>query len=257
MYKTRLSWRASHGLWPDDADLGPLVRRAQQGDPGAVNALLERVRPVLIEFFAHEVDHDTADDLTQEALLRVFKALPKLDPDRASRYLTRLAHYRLRSAYAQRAQETERFAPLAAARDVEAPGTSDRAAEHDDVVRLVQRITAVPLSPKLRDCVLGLLNGSSLKELAAAQGVKPVTMRARLRLARRRLRGLAAEARQTLKEAGLAGLRRVREAGVAPYHSPVNAFSNCRVGGSGGVTSRGASGTTPLGAVSTSLGTRD
>lgn len=219
MHKTRWSRRGSAGIWPDDADLGPLVRTAQEGDPSAVNALLERLRPLFFEFFAHEVDRDTADDLAQEALLRVLNALPDVDADRASRYVTRLAQYRLRSARAQRAADTERFAPLAVARHVAARGRSDRAAEHEDIVRLVQRVTAVPLSPKLRDCVLGLLSGMNLKELAAAQDVTPTTMRARLRLVRRALRGLAAEIRRTLEEAGLAGTRRVREP-MAPAYRP-------------------------------------
>jgi len=217
MRKKRLTSNPSGGIWPGDAALRSTVHNAQQGTPGALNGLLKRLRPLLVEFFAQELDWDTAEDLAQDALLRLLKALPTVDPDRASRYVSRLARHRLSSACRQRARDAERLAPVTAAFDVEAPDRADRAAEHDDIVRLVRRVIATPLSPKLRACVLGLLSGLSLNELADGQDVKRVTMRSRLALARKQLHGFAAEARRTLKDAGLARSRRVCEAMVAPY----------------------------------------
>jgi RNA polymerase sigma factor (sigma-70 family) len=224
MRKTRWTSRTPRGIWPGDAGLQAILRMAQQGDPEAVNGLLERLRPLLVQYFAHDLDHDTAEDLAQDALVRLLNALPNVDPDRACRYVARLAQYRLRSACRQRARDVERFVPVTAALDVPAQDRADRGAEHEDMVRLVQRVTASPLSPKLRDCVLGLLSGLSLRELAGSKGVKPGTMRARLLLARHKLGHLRVEARRTLKEAGLARPWRVSEAVVAAYDPHLTLF---------------------------------
>jgi len=183
MRKTRQHPGDGGEIWPDDAELQPVVSTAQQGEPGAVNALLARLRPLFVKFFSRQLDRDTAEDLAQDALLRVVGALPRIDPARASRYVTRVAHRRLKSESQRRARDAQRFAPIEVALAIPSPVRADQADEYADLVR-----AAAKLSPRVRACVLGALHGLRAVETAVAQGVSPVTVRVQLKDARARLR---------------------------------------------------------------------
>lgn len=183
MRKSRRHSGGGSGTWPDDAELQPAMRTAQQGEPGAVDALLAQLLPLFTRFFAREVDRDTADDLTQEALLGVMRALPRLDPGRASRYVTRVAQLRLRSAARRRARDAQRFAPIEAALDIPSSVRADYASEFLDLVR-----AAAQLPPRVQACVLATLCGLSPADIAAVHGVSPTTVRRQLQWARAHLR---------------------------------------------------------------------
>jgi RNA polymerase sigma factor (sigma-70 family) len=222
-------------IWPDDAALQPVVHMAQQGEPSAVNALLARLRPVLVEFFARELDRDTAEDLVQDTLLRVVGALPRLDPARGSRYVTRVAHRRLQSEFKRRARDSQRFVPMDAAREMPSPITADQEAEYADLVRALTK-----LSPRVRACVMEALHGSRSVETAVSHGVSPVTVRVQLKIARARLRsalGLAAKERYPSLTANNGSAPRVRE-GTACRAYPSKRFPESRSRGSGGARSR-------------------
>jgi RNA polymerase sigma-70 factor (ECF subfamily) len=217
--------------WPDDAELQPAVRMAQQGEPGAVDALLARLRPLFVEFFAREVDRDTADDLTQDALVGVLGALPRLDPGRASRYITRVAQRRLWWASRGRARDARRFVPIEAALNIPSPLRADREAEYADLVR-----AAAALPPRVRACVLATLGGLSPADIAAAHGVSPTTVHLQLRQARASLQaalGLSAPEPHSTPGPNPAPPRQVRETARFPY--PNKRFPELQTrGGRGG-----------------------
>jgi RNA polymerase sigma factor (sigma-70 family) len=216
MHKTHSNSGDFGGHWPRDPELGPGVRSAQRREPGAVEALLADLRPRFFKFFARKVDRDTADDLAQDALLRVLGSLPRLNPDRAARYVMRLAHYRRRSAWRVGARDLQRYVPLEAALHVASPVTAGQDLEYDDLIRATET-----LSPKLRACMLGVLRGLRPEEIAAALGVSPVNVRARLKLARKAIRAALSmsEARPRVPQApNPHATRRVREAATClPY----------------------------------------
>lgn len=215
MRKTRLQSGGSGGIWPDDLELRPLVRKAQQGEPGAIDALLTRLRPLLVEFFEGEVERDAADDLAQDALLRVLRALPKIDSQRAVRYIRRLAQHELWKARSRRARDARRLAPIEVALEIASPDAADEAAGYADLARAVAM-----LPPKLRGCVLEALRGASPGEIAASNGVSPVTIRVNLFRARARLLsalGLCAKHRQAPRAPNPAPPRLVREGTGRPY----------------------------------------
>ena len=226
--------------WPDDAELQPAMRTAQQGEPGAVETLLARLRPLFLRFFARWVDRDTADDLTQDALLGIVKALPWLNADRGGRYVTRVAQYRLRSESQRRARDAERFAPIEAALDIPSPARADQETDYADLVR-----AAASLPPRVRACVLAALGGQSPAEIAADHDVSPTTVRRQLQWARARLQAaLGLSGKHPYAGRGLDDRppRRVRETARLSY--PNERFPELQRGGSRGgeVAARAGSG---------------
>ncbi len=188
--------RCPRNVWPDDEELIHPVREAQRGAPGALDALLARLRPSFVSCFAPRLGPDEAEDAAQDALLRVARSLRQIDPERAGRYLTRLAWNLLRQECRRRAHEARRFVPVELAATVASPATPDGEVECRDLVRAVHEFSVASLSPKLRDTVRGLLRDLSPSEIAAQQGANRSTIRARVRLARARLRrelGLSAQ----------------------------------------------------------------
>ena len=73
-------------LWPEESELIQLVREAQRGGPTALDALLTRLRPSFVAYFAPTMGRDDAEDAAQTALLSIVRALPAATfrkPDRA------------------------------------------------------------------------------------------------------------------------------------------------------------------------------
>ena len=179
----RCSWKG----WPDDGDLRPSVRDAQRGAAGALDALLAGLRPTFITFFVRHVDPEDAEDLAQQALIRIAHALPQIDPARAGRYVTRVAWNLLRSEYERTEQDADRRVSVELADTVESSFTADRDVELGDLD--ADRPTILDtLPPSLRAIVHGRLRGLRSSEIAAEQQVDPVTVRTRLLRARARLR---------------------------------------------------------------------
>ena len=64
-------------LWPEESELIQLVREAQRGGPTALDALLTRLRPSFVAYFAPTMGRDDAEDAAQTALLSIVRALPR------------------------------------------------------------------------------------------------------------------------------------------------------------------------------------
>ena len=62
-------------LWPEESELIQLVREAQRGGAGALDALLARLRPSFVAYFAPTVGWDDAEDAAQTALLSIVRTL--------------------------------------------------------------------------------------------------------------------------------------------------------------------------------------
>lgn len=180
--------------WPSGRALACLVRRAQGNDPRALNALLVAVRPPIVADYARRLPSDLAEDCAQVALIRLVGALPRIDPERADRYIARLVHNALRTALRRHALQARRSVPL----DVAEPLIGDEFDEEDaferERVEALRRAVASGLPSPLRELVVDLLRGYSTAEIAVRQHVSPVTVRTRLHRARTLLHDALLEA---------------------------------------------------------------
>lgn len=171
-----------------DDELGSLVRGAQGGRRGALDALLAKLRPWFVRFFARWVDDgDAAEDLAQVALIRVWQALPRIRADRPVHYIVTIAMNLLRTAREDGKRDDRRRATLKLDPPMVAAVTPDREAEDRDLTRLVHQLSLSTLSPELHEVVVGLLRGLRQSEIAADRNINAVTVRTRVRRARERL----------------------------------------------------------------------
>ena len=171
-----------------DADLPTLIRAAQRDESRAVDTLLGTIRPSLIRYFSRHLTPDLAEDLTQVALIRTIKALPRVDAERASAFIARIAQNLLRSAYKSRVRDARRYAAGVSVDEVESQSASDAVVEQQDLVAAVRTASERALPPELREIIFALLRGQSHAEIAARQGISRVTVRTRLMRAREILR---------------------------------------------------------------------
>src|SRR6266568_6416466 len=102
----------SSSAWPASELLGQLVREAQRDGPDALNRLLATLRPALVTFFERRLPSDLTEDLAQLALMRIAKALRRIDPERADDYIVTVARNLLRTAYRERARDLGRYLPV-------------------------------------------------------------------------------------------------------------------------------------------------
>lgn len=174
--------------WPTTEVVARLVADAQSGSATTVDALLCALRPPLLGFFERRLSRDEAEDLAQAALLRVVRALPTIEPERADRFIVTIACNLVRTAYTRRARDQRRWMPEELADTVERADGADRYAEFQELAREVHRICATEMSAKLQEVMLGLLRGETPEETAARLNLNPVTVRTRLVRARAILR---------------------------------------------------------------------
>ena len=169
--------------WPASETLGQLVREAQRDGTDALNRLLASLRPALVTFFERRLPADQTEDLAQLALIRIAKALRRIDPERADAYTITVARNLLRTAYRERARDQRRYVPLGAELASAIP-PPDSQAEYEELVLTVHRAVLTELPRPLRQIVNGVLEDQSLSQIAAELHVNPITVRTRLRRAR-------------------------------------------------------------------------
>lgn len=127
------------------------------------------------------------DDLMQDILLAVWRALPRFRGDASERtFVFRIAHNRA-STFVSRRQQHE---PLAAGEEVADPhpGPEEAMDEAAARARLAAAIRALPETQ--RQAVLLRLEGLSVPEIAAIQEATENSVSVRLTRARDRLRAL-------------------------------------------------------------------
>ncbi len=184
----RPEMRGPHSVQLNADRLAVLVRAAQQDQTRALDILLSTVRPALLSHFSRRVAEDLADDLAQIALIRIVKALPRIEPERASAFIGTIGANLLRTALRRRARDSERLAASITPDELESDLTADAGVEYEDLIQAVLRASRQSLPNELRDVVQALLRGESRADIAAAHGISQITVRTRLMRARLILR---------------------------------------------------------------------
>ena len=186
--------RASGAIELNGDELTLLVTAAQQDETRALDKLLSTVRPALFSYFARRVPDDLADDLAQIALIRIVKALPRIDPKRASGFIATIGQNLLRTAFRRQARDARRVAPSITPDELESGLTADHEVDLQDQLDAVIRASSRTLTHELRDVVTALLRGQDRADIAAKQGISQITVRTRLMRARVILREELGEA---------------------------------------------------------------
>jgi RNA polymerase sigma-70 factor (ECF subfamily) len=162
----------------------PVGRRARQGI-GNADAFAERVRPHLPRLYRYALrlcrDRDAAADIAQDGVLKAFENVERYDPSRPILpWLLAL----VRNTFIDR---TRAFDPLRAAADAEdesvhhrtAPDPADKVSGAERAARVDEALARLPLEQ--RSCVvLYHVEGLTLEEIAAAEGVPVGTVKSRL-----------------------------------------------------------------------------
>jgi RNA polymerase sigma-70 factor (ECF subfamily) len=175
---------------PDEDDiLGALVGRAKQGSAAAFTELAERVRARIRHWAARVVrDDDDADDVAQQVLLKLHLRIREFEG--RSRFSTWLYRMTVNTALNRRRVDRRRTELLRQTTESAATMMPD-ITRHDERERLSAFVRAclTKLSDREREVFeMADLKGMSATDIAAALGVQPVSVRATLSRARRRIR---------------------------------------------------------------------
>lgn len=166
------------------------VARVRTGDAAAIRWLLARYRAGAVRLAAHVLARrhvDEAEDIAQEAFVRVFRSLPQLRSDEGFsawlyRIVVRLCLNRQRSARWQR--------EIATGESLESSHYAASESEGVDTRLLVETLMQ-QLAPRLRAALaLRELEGLEYEEIARILGIPIGTVRSHLNTARARFREL-------------------------------------------------------------------
>jgi RNA polymerase sigma-70 factor, ECF subfamily len=163
-----------------------VIRRILDGDVDAFRVLVERYQGPL-RCFIHNLVSDTheGEDLAQDVFLAAFRKLASYDPRRAAfaTWLLTIARNRCLNALARRRPVLLDELPDRA--EVRPPDADLTAAEWFRL--LDQALAALPFEQKTV-FILAEIQGLSLAEIAAIEGIKSGTVKSRLSRARDQLR---------------------------------------------------------------------
>jgi DNA-directed RNA polymerase specialized sigma24 family protein len=112
-------------------------------------------------FCRERTDADVAEDLSQQTVLRIDRAIGRTDPERADSYLSAVARNLLQTNYRVRARDRQRTTSLDANIEIAVESRSTARAEYEDLVTAVHRACLRILQPALREVALGVLRGDS------------------------------------------------------------------------------------------------
>lgn len=155
-------------------------------DLTTLRRLFDRCYPALVRFLYRRLgDRDLAEDLAQEAFIRLVRE----DPERPEGWLFVVAANLARDAHRRDSRRARRLALLADQQETSAAPTSDQQLEQRETVATV-RLALDALSERDRTLLLLHEEGVPYRELAQAIEVKessvaPLLNRARKRLLRR------------------------------------------------------------------------
>jgi RNA polymerase sigma-70 factor (ECF subfamily) len=165
--------------------VGELVARARRGDPSAFDEIVRRhQRQVYNLAYRMLRRHEDAEDVTQEAFLRAFESLPRLQEEGAvGAWVCRIAGNLCVSWLRAKERRREVSADLQ-----HLPAQETVGPETEEIVRRTREAVA-RLPPRYRLAIVAYyLEGRSYKEAARAAGVAVRTLKTRLYRARKMLR---------------------------------------------------------------------
>jgi len=169
-----------------------LVERAQRGDESAFATLAVRISDRLYAMAHHILrDTDQADDAAQQAMIDIWRELPRLkDPDRFQAWAYRIV---VRAAYAE-ARRMKRWTLRSFSLPVDLSGgrePGDPVADHADRIadrdQLARGFLRLPIDHRAV-VVLKHYAGLSNEEIAEALAIPEGTVRSRLHYSLRTLR---------------------------------------------------------------------
>ncbi|MFE3170652.1 RNA polymerase sigma factor ShbA [Amycolatopsis sp. NPDC059090] len=178
-------------------DLDPLVAAASQGDPCAVADLLHVLRPMVVRYCRarmgrRDLSYLSADDVAQDALMSVLKALPAYR-DRGGSFLY-LVHAIAASkiADAQRVVMRDQSEPVSELPDRHGTGSNEPESEvlRLDLASRLQKLIArlAPLQQEI--LALRIVVGMSANETAETLGISAGNVRVTQHRALAKLREL-------------------------------------------------------------------
>ena len=174
---------------PEDDILGALVGRAKQGSVAAFAELVARVQS-RVRAWAVRVMHDDdeADDVAQQVLLKLHVRLHEFEG--RSRLTTWLYRMTVNTALNHRRMKRRRAELLRAASKEPSLSIADPSAqaESDRVAELVGACLSELSARERQVFELADLKGMPTNDIAELLGVQPVSVRAALSRARRRIR---------------------------------------------------------------------
>jgi RNA polymerase sigma-70 factor (ECF subfamily) len=169
-----------------------LVLRVGQGDPQALRTLVERWREPLCGYLYRLLgSREDAEDLFQEAFLRVLRHAGRFDPARAFRpWLYSIATNLVRNCYRARGyreavsldradREEETGAPLHARLAGRSPSPSESAAGGEDAARVRLAVEGLPEKGRVA-LVLFYWQGLAYQEIAEVLEVPLGTVKSRI-----------------------------------------------------------------------------
>jgi len=174
---------------PDEDDiLGALVARARQGSSGAFTELASRVRSRIRDWAVRVVhDDDDADDVAQQVLLKLHLRLREFEG--RSRFTTWLYRMTLNTALNRRRVDRRRANLLLRITPQSTTVTTETDVRESDRIAALVRACLDELSHRERQVFeMADLKGVATGEIAAKLNLEPVSVRAALSRARKRIR---------------------------------------------------------------------
>lgn len=190
--KAPVSVPASVPSSPRDEIDGPTLAAAQRGERWARRALVQtyqgRVHALAWRMLATAGRRTLAEDLVQEAFVRIFGALPRFVPGGSARLSTWILTLATRAVIDELRRRRPPMTSLSVVEDDLGGGDRpDRYSEQQSLARALARATAT-LSPEIRAAfVLRAYHDMELREIAEALDVGVGTVKSRLWRARHAL----------------------------------------------------------------------
>ncbi len=162
-----------------------LIRKAQRNEDveECFRTIVSRYKNPLISFmYRYTLDIKTAEDLSQEAFIRVFRNISKLDADRNfSTWLFTIAYNLVKDEYKRRTRHPEVPSEFDAVSDLERPESDF---ESKDMKDMVQQALATMPNDERALLILKDMNGLHYDEISFITGQPLSTVKAKLTRAR-------------------------------------------------------------------------